>query len=79
MTNETKRWYVMTGGPIDPKQHTVAAFGPFHDLALARLTAHKLSAVGVKSSVYSEEYAKDCDVHGVSALRMKNPEGINWG
>ena len=79
MTNETNWWYVMTGGPIDPKQHTVASFGPFHDLALAKLAVQRLLISGVKSSVHSEEYAKQVDVHGVSQLRIKNPNGIDWG
>ena len=73
--NPSARWYVMTPSGAGG---LAASFGPFNDLALARIADGKLKIAGIKSVIFGEQAAKDDDIHGVSALIIKHPKGIDW-
>ena len=55
-----------------------ASFGPFNDLALAKIVDWKLKVAGLKTVIFGEQAAKDSDLHGVNALKTKHPDGVNW-
>ena len=72
-----KTYFIMVSNGID---HTLSrcGFGPFIDLAEARIVESKLKKHGVECGVYSDQYAKDCDWGGYLELKAKNPNGIQF-
>ena len=74
-TDTDQRWFVMTENGLG--QFTVVSFGPFVDLANAKLTVYRLATHGIKSQVYSEQYAKECDSLGYYDLCKRFPKWMH--
>lgn len=74
-TLTARRWYVMTPSPIDPSEFTIASFGPFYDLAIAKVAIARLAKHGCGSSVADEATARAVDALGVIRLAAMHPNG----